>query len=532
MDASEQAYYISSDASSISWTGETSLGFTVGDLGHISSPQEGAGTSQIGVVVREAGKFRFSNLTPSQSTVIGDIENISSTSVYSLTTDGTNLWLLTVPGTTSTGFYKCASCASSSSWTTETSPWTGQTNLTAATITYDSTNSDLYAMVIMDASEQAYYKSTDATTISWGNQTSFGFIAGDLGNISSPQEGAGTSQIGVSLREVDSYMFGSLTPSTSTILGSVDNDTDDVVISLTTDATNLWLLTVDDAASTAFYKCSSCASGSTWSSQTSPWTGQTNLTAATITYDSTNTDLYAMVIKDTSEQAYYKSTDTTSISWSGETSFGFTAGDLGNISSPQEGAGTSQIGVVVREGGKFRFSNLTPSQSTITGDIEADTTDTVFSLTTDATNLWLLTVDSTSAAAFYKCTSCASNSTWTTETSPWPSGETNLTSVTLTYDSTNSDLYAMVIMDTSEQAYFKSTDTSAISWTGEISVGFTAGDLGNISSPQEGAGTSQIGVVVRQGTNYEFSVIPEYAWLWFGLAPLLPLFVRRRWSTV
>jgi len=184
---------------------------------------------------------------------------------------------------------------------------------------------------------------------------------------------------------------------------------------------------------------------------------------------------------------------------------------------------------VVREVGKFRFSNLTPSQSTIIGDIEADTTDTVFSLTTDATNLWLLTVDSTSATAFYKCTSCASSSTWTTETSPWPSGETNLTSVTLTYDSTNTDLYAMVIMDTSEQAYFKNTDTSSISWTGETSFGFTPGDMGHISSPQEGAGISQIGVTLRQGTNYEFAiVVPEYLWLWFGLAPFLPLVLKRK----
>ena len=213
-----------------------------------------------------------------------------------------------------------------------------------------------------------------------------------------------------------------------------------------------------------------------------------------------------MTIKDTSEQAYYTSSATSTISWGAETSFGFTAGDLGHISSPQEGAGSSTIAVTLRNVEDYMFSNLTPTRSTVVdlGRVDSDT-DSVYSLATDGTNLWLLTVDSTTAAAFYKCTSCASTPSWSSQTAPW-TGQTNLTSVSLTYDSTNSDLYGFAIKDTSEQAYFISTDATTISWGTEASLAFTAGDLGHISSPETATGTSQIAASLRQGSNYEFAL--------------------------
>src|SRR4030042_3909321 len=83
---------------------------------------------------------------------------------------------------------------------------------------------------------------------------------------------------------------------------------------------------------------------------TDPWTSQTNLTSVSLTYDSTNSDLYAYAIKDTSEQAYFKSTDASTISWSEESSYGFTAGDLGHISAPMTAIGTSLIEVVCDTG--------------------------------------------------------------------------------------------------------------------------------------------------------------------------------------
>lgn len=89
------------------------------------------------------------------------------------------------------------------------------------------------------------------------------------------------------------------------------------------------------------------------------------------------------------------------------------------------------------------------------------------------------------------------------------SGETNVLGVSVSYDFTNSDLYAHIFKDASEQVFFKSTEAATIWWTGETSYAFTAGDISQVSSSYSGAGTSQIGVVVRQGSNFEFSVVPE-----------------------
>ncbi len=109
---------------------------------------------------------------------------------------------------------------------------------------------------------------------------------------------------------------------------------------------------------------------------------------------------------------------------------------------------------------------------------------------------------------------------------PW-TGQTNVTSVSLTYDSTNADLYAHIIKDTTEQAYSSSTDADVISWGSETSYAFTAGDLGHISANQSGAGTSELGVVLRQGSNFEFATVPEYSLILLIIMPILPKALRK-----
>lgn len=137
------------------------------------------------------------------------------------------------------------------------------------------------------------------------------------------------------------------------------------------------------------------------------------------------------------------------------------------------------------------------------------------------------TTSTAPAVQFADCdvTNCFPSSSDLTD--PW-TGQTAVESVSLTYDSTNSDLFAHIIKDTSDQAYFKSSDASTISWSDEYSYAFTAGDLNDISAPETSAGTTGIGVVLRQGTNFEFATLPERLWLLLGLAPFLPGWVRRR----
>lgn len=148
--------------------------------------------------------FNGSTWTSSNTTIAAVTD-----SVYSLTTDGTDLWVLTVSGTTATNFYEY----SGGSWSTKTAPWTGQTNLTQVSITYDSGNDDLYASVVKDASEQAYWKSTDAGSISWSGETSFGYTAGDLGQLSMPLSvtSAILAQTSV-LRQGSNYEYSGPTP--------------------------------------------------------------------------------------------------------------------------------------------------------------------------------------------------------------------------------------------------------------------------------------------------------------------------------
>lgn len=95
---------------------------------------------------------------------------------------------------------------------------------------------------------------------------------------------------------------------------------------------------------------------------TSPWTGQTEVESITLTYDNANADLYASIIKDSSDQAYYKFTDSTSISWSSEYSYNFTAGDLAHISAPAQALGPSQVGVLLRQGSNLEFAGPTTNR--------------------------------------------------------------------------------------------------------------------------------------------------------------------------
>lgn len=94
-----------------------------------------------------------------------------------------------------------------------------------------------------------------------------------------------------------------------------------------------------------------------WESLTTPFTGATNLSSVSLTYNSGTNELTAVAIKDTTEQVYSKSTNASSISWSSEVAFGFTAGDIGHISTPQAISQETQFGVVVRQGSNFEFGN-------------------------------------------------------------------------------------------------------------------------------------------------------------------------------
>ncbi|MEA1878726.1 MAG: hypothetical protein U9N86_17930, partial [Bacteroidota bacterium] len=137
-------------------------------------------------------------------------------------------------------------------------------------------------------------------------------------------------------------------------------------------------------------------------------------------------------------------------------------------------------------------------------------TSTHYSMTGDGTSageMYVIQANST-GADFYAFDSSGVNQTaWSTKADPF-SSDTNVLGVSVAYDFTNDDVTAMIIADASEQAYFRGSDASTISWTTEYSFAFTAGDLDNISSPPR-TPVAGLAVVLRQGSNFEFATVPE-----------------------
>ena len=108
---------------------------------------------------------------------------------------------------------------------------------------------------------------------------------------------------------------------------------------------------------------------------------------------------------------------------------------------------------------------------------------------------------------FADCTNEDCLPDWESLTAPWTS-ETSVASVSLTYDSNNTELIANIVKDaTNQQAYYNVYNLGTTSWGGSTAYdGFTAGAMDNMSSPETAAGTAQMGVLVRLGVNMEFDL--------------------------
>ncbi len=140
-------------------------------------------------------------------------DNIDEAEDFSVTTDGTSIWVLAVDGTTDTDFFRCSSCLDTApSWTqSDEIPWSGQSNVTEASLTYISGTSSLAAFVMKDTTnEQVYTKSTLIGTISWGTEYSLSYTAGTNGNLSSVMSVASEDDIGVVILEGVALRFSTI----------------------------------------------------------------------------------------------------------------------------------------------------------------------------------------------------------------------------------------------------------------------------------------------------------------------------------
>ncbi len=131
---------------------------------------------------------------------------------------------------------------------------------------------------------------------------------------------------------------------------------------------------------------------------------------------------------------------------------------------------------------------------------------------------------------FADCSKAKCMPDWTDAADPF-TGATNVLSVSITYDSANADLYAHIIKDTTEQAYWKTTDAASISWGAETSYAFdtTVGSLSEMSAPIKATSTDLIGVVLRRSTvdNFEFAPLPDFSLILIVILPVLPRLLRK-----
>lgn len=117
------------------------------------------------------------------------------------------------------------------------------------------------------------------------------------------------------------------------------------------------------------------------------------------------------------------------------------------------------------------------------------------------------TAGSAPAVVFADCDTTNCYPSVTDDTDPWTS-ENTVTSVSLTYNSSDTTLIANIVKDaTNQQAYYKTSPAGTIGWDTETAYEFDAGAMDNISSPETAAGTSRMGVLVRLGSNIEFDLL-------------------------
>src|SRR3989338_1014985 len=125
---------------------------------------------------------------------------------FSVTTDGTDVWVLQAISTTDTELWKCAACnLSSQSWSSQTAPFTGFTNGSDVSISYISGSNVLVAMSLQGSGtgEQVHWKTSTDEGANWSADNTYGFSAGASGldRLSSTLTGANDEQIAATVLE-------------------------------------------------------------------------------------------------------------------------------------------------------------------------------------------------------------------------------------------------------------------------------------------------------------------------------------------
>ena len=127
--------------------------------------------------------------------------------------------------TTDTELWKCAACnLSSQSWSSLTAPFTGFSNGSDVSLSYISGSNQLVAMSVQGSGtgEVVNWKTSDADSITWSQNYTYGFTAGASGldRLSSTLSGANDEQIAATVLETTNseWEFSTLPEKTLVLL--------------------------------------------------------------------------------------------------------------------------------------------------------------------------------------------------------------------------------------------------------------------------------------------------------------------------
>jgi hypothetical protein len=141
-----------------------------------------------------------------------------------------------------------------------------------------------------------------------------------------------------------------------------------------------------------------------------------------------------------------------------------------------------------------------------------------------------------SAAGAYNVYSCSATCTGTWNNlgtaildTDCAASYTDILYTSLTFDSTNNDLFAFVVATdaTNERACFRrSTDMGSTWESTTYDLGWVSTDLGHISSTHTVSDPAKAAVTLRNAGAYEFATVPEKGLL-FLLIPFVPNILSR-----
>ncbi len=187
------------------------------------------------------------------------------------------------------------------------------------------------------------------------------------------------------------------------------------------------------------------------------------------------------------------------------------------------------------------LGGITPGTQDAIDNVTAGTNYNLSSISDDTSpnDVHLIYIDDSSPKALmYARWDNAASPAWQTAIVLDNTGGSDNTYATLSLDTTTNDLYAIWINGTDDDINYRqcdvTTDTAECDAIGKwlsTQDGWKTGDLAQVTSNYDGAGRIfaewTVGTTSPYHVSWDYIIVPEYLWLFFGLGPVLPGFIAK-----